>query len=239
MICCTWPGLGSMLSYGNESFCHGSFSKPSQFCYLPCCRPVRSQASMPLCRLSFVKWTDLDQVRLSSWRQDHDAQRRVSSSSSVGKAAVKLTCYCSLSSADLLIARPELKPNCPSPGQAPGECRNELLLLAANFRVSPLLSLQLSTSQELRLSGHNLPLGWQKRSGSGIAPKTLNSWASMWTIRVEPEREMAQCPAMLCHDSHPRSGQHSACDSKACSRQDAEASWGWWPCSSMAPGGDP
>lgn len=68
--------------------------------------------------------------------------------------------------------------------------------------VSPLLSLQLNTSQELRLSGHNLPLSWQKHSGSRIAPKTLNSWASMWTIWVEPERETAPCPATLCHDSH-------------------------------------
>lgn len=104
---------------------------------------------------------------------------------------------------------------------------------------SPLLSLQLNISQELRLSGHNLPLSWQKHTGSRIAPKTLNSWASMWTIQVEPERETAQCLAMLYHDSHPRSGQYYACDSKACSRQDAEACWGWWQCSRIAPGGDP
>lgn len=34
-------------------------SKPSQFCSLSHCRPMRSQATMPFCRLSFV-WTDLD-----------------------------------------------------------------------------------------------------------------------------------------------------------------------------------
>lgn len=39
---------------------------------------------------------------------------------------------------------------------------------------------------------------------------------------------MARCLAMLCHDSYPRSGQHCACDSKACSRQDTEACWDCW-----------
>ena len=103
--------------------------------------------------------------------------------------------------------------------------------LASDAPVSCLLSLQLNTSQEPRLSGYNLPLSWQKQSGLRIAPKTLNSRARLWTIRVEPGREMAQCLAMPCHDSHPRSGQHYACDSRACSRQDAEACWGWWQCS--------
>lgn len=103
--------------------------------------------------------------------------------------------------------------------------------LTSEAWVSPLLSLRLSTSQEHRLSVHNLPLSWQKHSGSRIAPKTLNS---MWTVWVEPE-----CLAMLCHDSHPRSGPYYACGSKACSRQDAEACWGWWQCSRIAPGGGP
>lgn len=50
----------------------------------------------------------------------------------------------------------------------------------------------------------------------------------MWTIWMEPGREMARCLSTLCHDSYPRSGQHCACDSKACSRQDTGACWGCW-----------
>lgn len=126
-------------------------------------------------------------------------------------------------------------------GRPPGECRNELLL-AANFRGLGLPTAESTVEHFPRtqaVRAHNLPLSWQKHTGSRIAPKTLNSWASMWTIQVEPERETAQCLAMLCHVSHPRSGQYYACDSKACSRQDAEACWGWWQCSRIAPGGDP
>lgn len=73
--------------------------------------------------------------------------------------------------------------------------------------------------------------------GSRIVPKTLNSWASVWTVRVEPGRGMAPCLAMLRGDSHPRSGQRCACDSRACCRQDAEACWGGWQLSGIAPGG--